>query len=234
MMIKRVVQLVLCLSPVFLLAQNPVNIIDANGLKQGDWEKYNDDKELIYTGQFKDDIPVGTFTYFFGDGTKKAELTYSEKHIGEASVINYHQNGHIMAMGMYLNQLRHGAWVFFDELENRICEEQYNNGEKTGVWKTYYIDGNINEEVSYAKDKKNGPWIQYFTDGVVKVQGNYVNGLLEGEIQYYHPNGAVRIVGSYIHNFKEGNWKFFDEEGALVKEQKYVKGVLLPDAKEKE
>ena len=234
MMIKRVVQLVLCMSPVFLLAQDPVNFIDANGLKQGDWKKYNDDKELIYTGQFTDDIPVGTFTYFYKDGKKKAELTYSATQIGEAAVINYHQNGKIMATGTYLNQLRHGDWVFFDEQGNCICEEQYDTGKKTGNWKTYYFDGNINEEISYAEDLKNGPWIQYFTDGVVKVQGFYSNGLLEGETRYYHPNGDIMVLGIYIHNLKEGNWKFFDEQGVLVKEQKYLKGSLLTDPTEME
>ena len=234
MMIKRVVQLFFCLSPVLLFAQNPVNVIDGNGLKQGEWKKYNDDNELIYTGQFKDDIPFGTFTYFYQDGKKKAELTYSATQIGEATVINYHENGKIMATGMYLNKLRHGAWVFFDETENRICEEQYDEGKKTGIWKTYYFDGELNEEVTYAEDEKNGPWIQYFTDGAVKVQGLYINGLLEGETRFYQPDGEVMVIGSYIHNLKEGIWKFFDEKGNLVKEQEYDKGKLLTDPTENE
>ena len=45
------------------------NKTDAQGRKQGPWRKYQPgDKILIYTGQFKDDIPVGEFRYYYPSG----------------------------------------------------------------------------------------------------------------------------------------------------------------------
>ena len=53
------------------------NFTDSLGRKQGYWKKYSKDT-LKYEGQFKDDIPVGEFKYYFFDGKVKAHTTYSD------------------------------------------------------------------------------------------------------------------------------------------------------------
>lgn len=223
----------LMMAPFFLIAQNAPNTIDANGMKQGEWAKYNTEGKIIYKGAFENDIPVGTFTYYFENGKQKAVMTYNPDIVDEATAVTYHRNGKKSAMGVYMNKKRHGLWKFFDEEENMISEETYVNGIKTGLWKVYYFDGTINEETTYAEDHKNGPWKQYFTDGRIKLQGTYVNDLLEGEAIYYHPDGKVMIRGSYIKNLKNGKWVFFDEDGKMVQEQEYEMGRLLEDPEKK-
>ena len=41
------------------------NYTDDLGKKQGKWVKKYDGGKIRYTGTFRDDIPIGTFTYFF-------------------------------------------------------------------------------------------------------------------------------------------------------------------------
>ncbi len=212
-----------------MIAQNAPNTIDSNGMKQGEWTKYNDEGKLIYIGAFADDEPIGTFTYYFENGEKKAELTYKPEDNSVAQAVVYHRNGKVMSRGTYIYKQRHGLWEFFDEDEKLITEEIYDHGVKTGNWKVYYYNGNLNEETTWEDDKKNGAWKQYFTDGTLKVNGTYKNDLLEGETIYYHPDGSVMVRGDYIHNLKNGTWVFFDEEGILVKEQEYKMGRLLED-----
>ena len=229
-MIRKTLLLAAVLAaPCFLFAQKAPNSIDENGLKQGEWAKYNAQGQLIYTGAFSDDKPTGLFTYFFEDETKKAELTYEDGEVLKALSKTFHRNGKVMSEGTYVNKNRDGEWKFYDEDEKLISEEYYDNGLKTGIWKVYYYNGTLNEETTYENDRKNGPWKQYFTDGTLKVAGTYVNDLLEGESVYYHPDGKVMVRGSYVKNLKHGKWVFFDQDGTMVKEQEYTMGKLPDD-----
>ncbi|HPE86212.1 MAG: toxin-antitoxin system YwqK family antitoxin [Bacteroidales bacterium] len=223
------VTLLLFFFPALLVAQADKNFTDGEGLKQGLWEKYDDNGKLLYSGRFLNDAPVGIFTYYFPDGNIKALMTHSADSAGMAEVINFHPNGKKMAEGKYYHKKRHARWVFYDEEELLLSEEQYNHGQKTGLWVVYYPDGTINEQIRYQQNKKQGEWKQYFTDGALKVQGRFDNGLLEGRVDYFHPNGKIMVTGEYVKNLKEGTWRFFDEEGKLVKEQEYTAGRLLTD-----
>ncbi|MDR3048040.1 MAG: hypothetical protein LBU51_10635, partial [Bacteroidales bacterium] len=40
------------------------NVTDAQGRKQGYWKKYQD-KMLLYEGEFKNDVPMGIFKYYY-------------------------------------------------------------------------------------------------------------------------------------------------------------------------
>ena len=58
------------------------HISDENGKKQGKWMKRKDGVKF-YAGQFKDDIPVGEFKYYYPNGklkisthTKLARMNY--------------------------------------------------------------------------------------------------------------------------------------------------------------
>ena len=63
---------ILCVN--FSIAQNSV---DARGKKQGVWEKKLPQSNVVdYIGQFKDDIPIGTFIYYFPSGKKKKRRLY--------------------------------------------------------------------------------------------------------------------------------------------------------------
>lgn len=47
---------------------------------------------------------------------------------------------------------------------------------KTGKWKTYFSNGNIESEGSYENGKKIGEWIYYFQNGKFKNIKVFQNG----------------------------------------------------------
>ena len=49
-------------------SQETFNIKDASGRKQGSWIKMDTAGRKIYEGQFKNDIPQGTFKYYYPNG----------------------------------------------------------------------------------------------------------------------------------------------------------------------
>ncbi|MDA7804300.1 hypothetical protein N8987_07005, partial [Crocinitomix sp.] len=81
-----------------------VNQKDSKGRKQGVWKKpYENSTAFVYVGQFKDDIPVGQFTYYYESGKVKIIMNYLPD--GKTSYAQmYHETGYMMARGKYLNQ----------------------------------------------------------------------------------------------------------------------------------
>ena len=69
--------LVCCLFAFSLYGQDTANInkTDASGRKQGVWKKYEKGK-LVYEGQFKDNVPYGTFRYYHTNGKLKSTTDF--------------------------------------------------------------------------------------------------------------------------------------------------------------
>ena len=73
---KNSILFYLLLLPGLMFGQ--INQKDAKGKKQGVWSKtYPKSKVVEYTGQFKDDKPIGTFVYYYPSSKKKAEINLS-------------------------------------------------------------------------------------------------------------------------------------------------------------
>ena len=63
------------------------NITDANGLKQGRWIRVYPDGRLYYSGSFKDDRPVGHFTFFRETGRVLSEVEHTEDGTGAKAIL---------------------------------------------------------------------------------------------------------------------------------------------------
>lgn len=211
------------------LTESHINKVDPEGRRQGDWRIYDGEGNLKFTGAFHDGKPIGEFRFFYPNGKIKAIIIQQDS--GRVSyATNYHLNGNVLAKGKYVNQMKDSTWLYYSELDGALAsEEYYRNGIKEGVWKVYYPEGGVMEEITYKNDLKDGPWNQYFTDGAVKQTSTYAKGLLEGPFIVYHINGKVEVSGSYIHDNKDGTWIYLTEIGELVKKEEYRNGRLIAE-----
>ncbi|MBW7867405.1 MAG: hypothetical protein H3C31_03660 [Brumimicrobium sp.] len=73
------------------------------------------------------------------------------------------------------------------------------NGDRVGIWKSYFENGSEQSVVVYE------------------------NGLKEGIYIVRFPNNLIRYRGEYLHDEPIGIWKFYDEEGNLIEEKDYSK-----------
>lgn len=224
-MIYRI--LILFLVSTSLMAQNSgdaVNVTDANGLKQGHWEKFYPESEVRrYTGQFKDDKPFGKFIYYYPSGQVQTVLIYRGDN--RASAKNFHMNGKVLATGVYFGQLKDSTWTYFNEYDEKLAVEHYIQGKLYGNCLKFHRNGQLLEERYFENSLENGPYKEYFENGQLAREGTYVHGSLEGKAAFYHPNGQVRFEGEYVKDAKEGIWKTYDEEGNVTDERKYHKGI---------
>ncbi len=217
--------LVLQFSSQCLFAQN---LIDAKGLKQGEWRKTDAKGILLYQGRFKDNIPKGVFKYYYEDGKVRLELTYSAD--GKAAIAtNFYPTGKKMAEGSYIETKKDGLWKYYNDLEILSAEETYVKGSPDGIWKTYYDDGKLLEERPYKNGVKEGVTKQYFMDGKLKSEVNFVKGKNEGFARFYFTDGKPMVFGQFKNDLKTGLWVTFKENGGKVSEAEYVDGIVVKE-----
>jgi antitoxin component YwqK of YwqJK toxin-antitoxin module len=220
--------LCICL-PVVAFAQDAPNKKDAAGKKQGHWIKLDENKKKVYDGNFTNDIPTGTFTYYYPTGEVKAVTVFS-KNGTIARTKMYTVGGKIMGEGKYVNEKKDSLWKFYDEDGGLLSEESYVNGLKDGKSKVYYMSGNLAEERTWKMGVLDGPRANYFESGQIKYKGQYVKGKVEGKVTFYHLTGKVDAEGMYVNDLKNGPWKYYNEDGSLKRTDTYSYGTLTsPD-----
>jgi antitoxin component YwqK of YwqJK toxin-antitoxin module len=203
------------------------NAVDSEGRRQGHWKVYDGNGALKFEGNFKDNIPVGEFRYFYPNGKTRA-ITIFFNQGKESRTKIYSQEGFLIAEGKYYDRKKDSVWKYYSDFDGLLLSEEiYVNTLPEGVWKTYYENGNIAEEITYHEGQKHGPWIQYFSDGSMKLESNFVEGKLEGLMVVYHLNGQVNLSGKYIHNFKDGTWMYFNDHAETVRKEVYDRGTLI-------
>lgn len=223
---KSITLLVFIMLGVSLMAQQSVNVTDAMGRKQGSWRKTNSDGVLLYTGQFKDDVPVGEFRYYYDNGKTRA---VSQMGTGGPVVetILYHKTGYRMAQGFYYDKKKNGVWLYFNKHGYKIADSFYRQGVADSVWHTWYPDGQLTEVVHYTMGVKHGPWKQYYDNGDIKLQAQYDQGTLQGQTVYYYRKNKILMAGRHNKGLRVGKWVRFYDTGITEREEEYVNGQLI-------
>lgn len=122
-------------------------------------------------------------------------------------------------------------------------------GRRQGVWRYYYQDGDLREEINYVNNlqeglntkyfhgkktqvecnylggRKDGEYKRYFLSGQTAVEGKYVFGQRDGQWIEYYEDGQTKSERGYKRGVKDGNWKRYDRKGTLVSDVTYKKGV---------
>jgi antitoxin component YwqK of YwqJK toxin-antitoxin module len=208
------------------------NVLDSQGRKQGLFKKYFENTEQVYyTGQFKNDIPFGTFIYYYKEGPKKAEMQYQADPL-QVHALTYYIKGALMAEGVYYDKLKDGLWKYYDEKENLSSSENWLKGKKHGEEKVYFPDGKLGEELTWKNDLRDGAWKQYFEDGVLYLEGFFLLDQYGGQMTFYYRNGKKEISGKYINGLREGTWFYFNEDGSIHMQMLYRKGAVKKEKRE--
>ncbi|HBY70227.1 MAG TPA: hypothetical protein DEG69_22210 [Flavobacteriaceae bacterium] len=208
-----------------LLAQEKVNQFDADGKRDGVWEKYYPGtKQLRYKGQFDHGKETGVFK-FYCETCKDQPMAIKEfsSNGNNASVQYFTIKGKLVSEGEMEGKNRVGEWVYYHEKSDKVMtREFYKNGELDGVKTTYYPDGTKTEETHYQDGLKQGENNYYSPEGILLKKLQYVNDKLSGEAVYYDANGTVTIKGYYKEGKKNGLWRYY-KNGKIEMEETYPK-----------
>ena len=179
---------------------------------------YLKSKEL-YLG----DKPEGPAYYYYPGGNIRQIIYYKDgKKQGKSR--EYDENGTVITLYEY-----HKDIMIERELVNRVN----GNGEKTGVWKTFYPDGKLKEEEFYKNGIPDGSALVYSQSSGNIISGrNYRDGNLVGEgapikaefvdlITYWDDEITIKRKGTYLDSVPIGYHYFYNTSGVPEKAIRY-------------
>jgi len=202
----------------------PQNKTDKKGKKQGEWGKFYPNGNPKYVGNFKDDVPVGEFQHFYENGKPQCVQTYIDAT--HSKVVFFEEDGTtISSQGAYVGKEKDGKWEYFNKGKLNLVEN-YKEGKKHGMQKTYNKEGVVMEEIPYVDGKIHGTSKFYLGDGKLYYTVEYVNGLKEGKYVAYDGTDKIVETGMHKNDKREGDWVSYDENGAVLETLTFSAGVL--------
>ena len=200
------------------------NSIDQQGRRQGHWIRTDKDGTKIYEGDFVDGREVGTFTYYYADGTVRMRNTYTEPGV-RCDHEAYDEQGHLLVRGHYDRRNRDGQWLFYAEDGRLVKEAGYRMGIKDGLHVIYTSKGDTAEVTHWRNNHRHGRWWKRIGHKGY-ITGTYVNGGLEGRLVEYDEDGLLAREGHYLDGLKHGTYRYY-EGGKLTVDERWEHGLML-------
>ncbi len=154
----------------------PLNVIDEVGLKQGKWVIYGTAKpdtcylptSKVEEGAFVDNKKTGVWERYYCSGKIKGKTTFKNGR-PDGYTVMYHENGKMAEEGTW----KVNKWV--------------------GDYRLYYENGQLQQEFSFNQvGKREGPQKYFFTNGTVMLEGSWANGKESGAIKEYYESGDLK------------------------------------------
>ncbi|MDR1740131.1 MAG: hypothetical protein LBR45_05175 [Bacteroidales bacterium] len=206
------------------------NVTDKKGRKQGLWKTADTSRSLNYEGHFKDDMPVGDFTYYDRNGRVSARAFYFRGGYASFNTF-YDDSGRVFMTGYYLDKQKDSIWQYFHNFgisgsgKTLIKEEHYKKGLLDGMTFLYDYNGVLLESQEWYRGLRNGAWWSRQEKGFQSVTYNLNKST--GPYIALYPDSSLYITGMYDDALKEGDWKFYLKDGSLFKIDSYQHNKLL-------
>ena len=173
--------------------------------------RYDDSGRLIYSGPFKEGIPVGIHREYNSDGTIKGARIYND-------------NGVLISEGIIdAEGNRTGPWKDFSPGGTLIAEGNYTTNRRTGPWKFYNSSGRLEQAGAYSSGRIDGTWRWYYPEGELLREEDYYQGKRDGSYTEYTRTGEIIAEGSYADGERNGLWKV--NAGDNTEEGEYILGL---------
>jgi antitoxin component YwqK of YwqJK toxin-antitoxin module len=192
---------------------------DGNGIYKG----FDPSGQLRQEGKVEGGLKTGSWISYHENGLKSEEGIFE----GEVyRVLNYWDRNGIQTV-----KDGFGSYKSFLDGDTIVIESgEYNNGNKTGIWTTYYpSSGEIFQESHLQNGKINGKTSMYYINGLLQASGEMINDQREGDWIWYHPTGGISSVATFVNGKKEGKQLLYDLDGNEVREEIYKSGVRIKE-----
>ncbi len=114
-------------------------------------------------------------------------------------------------------KIKHGPYTKYFFRNEIHISGQYENDEKTGVWKYYHGNGKLSETGRFKNGVKDSIWTRYAFDGQTIGQIGFMDGKKNGKWEFYYSDTKnQRSVGNYEIGNKVGVWEYYNKHGVLI------------------
>lgn len=164
--------------------------------------------------------PDGDFKAFFPDGT----IMRSGHFLGgmkDGEWKEFYPNGKLHSLQDFSIDKENGRYeVWYESLADVESDVEANvkirgsfvNGERDGVWQSWYPDGSMRTEVLYRNGVEDGVYKEWWPenpeeedeDPFLKTEGTFVLGEKDGEWKIWHRNGLLQSRGIFRKGVQDG------------------------------
>lgn len=196
--------------------------------------RYDESGRLIYSGPFKEGIPVGIHREYNSDGTIKGARIYNDNGVLISEGIideegnrtgpwkDFSPGGVLIAEGNYTANRRTGTWKFYNNSGNLEQAGAYSSGRIDGTWRWYYPEGELLREEDYYQGRRDGSYTEYTRTGEIIAEGFYADGERNGIWKI--STGDNSEEGEYLLGLRNGDWKSYYPGGKLRFKGSYRQG----------
>ena len=219
-----------------------------SGLKDGEWNFYNDDVELVHVEIYEDDLKNGLW---YTKDLDTRDIHYEEYRDDKFIVRyteHYYPNYQLKEKYAYKDSLPHGKWIGYYKDGETKHVKRFEDGEKQGKWQFFTEGGDVHTFELYENDKRNGEWYKkgeetdiyyqfwdmdsliseyadlHYPNGQLIEKISYKEGLKNGKFTGYFQNGAKKYVKRFENDKPEGKWRYYTMAGKTNAEEIYVEG----------
>lgn len=129
------------------------------------------------------------------------------------------------------HDLKKSTFVTLDQThivkEARQTYIAFVNGRLSGVFKTYFSNGNILAEVRYRKGMLDGRCVVYYPNKIFHTEKHFREGKLHGVFRAWDEDGAIFFEIEYEDDIQHGFDKIYRKNGTIEYEDTYNHGKLL-------
>jgi antitoxin component YwqK of YwqJK toxin-antitoxin module len=160
----------------------------------------------------------GKYTSWYENGKPESKCSYIDE-IENDSAYYFHKNGKISCVGKFLNGYKIGKWFWYDSLQRKLQELDYDSNFNLITGK-YYVENEILYRTK-EKTKDNIYKFEYY-DTIKLYKINTSTFLSEGRNSYKHgldvyyfENGDTLAKGEFNRDQKNGIWYYYYKKDVI-------------------
>jgi antitoxin component YwqK of YwqJK toxin-antitoxin module len=131
------------------------------------------------------------------------------------------------------NGLKQGFWRIFGRMKklpeyqpDQVVEEgTYKDSKKNGLWKRFFPNGKVKDEIEYVNNRPNGYYRTYYENGQIQEEGIWQRNRNVGQFKRYYENGQVAQEFNFNETGKrDGKQVYYYENGQIMIEGEWAAG----------
>lgn len=197
------------------------------------YREWHENGKLSVEGNYKMDVPIGIWKYYYFDGREKAleetkagvnyvwSFWLSDKdHTqtvvdGNGEMTTYYNTGRVKEWYNYKNGLKNGPFEEFSIYGYTALTGAFKDGEKDSTWNFYYYTGDLEKTTNYKNGQLDGIYRYYYDNGKVNVEGQYKSGKKDGTWTWYTNQGNKDMEGPFTNDLQHGQWTYWYPTGEI-------------------
>ena len=107
-------------------------------------------------------------TEYNADSTIRGEGLIDENNLKQGNWTYYADDGKVLQMGRFVDDLRTGVWLVYDNNGNIVMETNFVEGKSYGTLRKFYPGKRLKSEGEIKDDIRVGIWKEYHENGKFK------------------------------------------------------------------